>query len=340
MKFRLGIKAIGLVALITVLVPVTVFSTGQTETEPVTTLKVAHYFGADHPLNINLEEVFKSTVESETDLTVEIYPANQLGAESEFTEGVMIGNVEMAVTGNMWEMYDERISFVQLPYIFVNMDHAYDVMNGPVGRKVYDELFKPIGIDVLGYFSQGGRALSNNVRPINSPEDTTGITMRTWQGTTIIEIMERFGFDVTVMSMNELFTALQMGVVDAQDNPVSATYHQGWFEVLDYVSMTNHIIAPNYFVANSEIMGRLSDEEREVVQRAVTRTMEKTFNDVREAEQEIVDLIQAEMGVEVSYPDIVPFMELVLPMIDAFKEEFPDVRELIDEIQQVGEGYL
>ena len=325
---------------VSVLMPAFVFAAGQQEAQKVTTLKVAHYFGVDHPLNVNLEQVFKRAVEEATDLVVEIYPANQLGGESEFTEGVMIGVIEMAVTGNMWEMYDERISFVQLPYMFVNMEHAYDAMNGPVGRNVYDELFQPLGIEVLGYFSQGGRALSNNVRPIDSPDDTDGITMRTWQGTTIIEIMERFGFDVTVMAMSELFTALQTGVVDAQDNPVSATYHQGWFEVLDYVSMTNHIIAPNYFVANSEMLNMLSDQEREIVAHAAARTVERTHNDLLAAEQEIVERIQSEMGVEVAYPDVVPFMERVLPMIDAFKQTFPDVRELIDEIRRMGKQYL
>ncbi|WP_422477277.1 TRAP transporter substrate-binding protein [Pleomorphochaeta sp. DL1XJH-081] len=336
-KKIVAILVLSLVAL--TVIPSMLFAAGQAESS-VTTLKVANYFAADHPLNKNLEEVFKKTVEAETDLVVEIYPANQLGAEPEFTEGVMIGNIEMAVTGNMWEMYNEEISFVQLPYIFTSMDHAYDTMNGELGRKVYEELFRPIGIDVLGFFSQGGRALSNNVRPINSPADTSGITMRTWQGTTIIEIMERFGFDVTVMSMDELFTALQQGVVDAQDNPISATYHQGWFEVLDYVSVTNHIISPNYFVINAKVFDGLSENDREVVARAAAATTEKTHKDILGDEQRIVDLIQDEMGVEVLYPNVTPFMEKVLPMIDAFKEKFPEVRDLIEEIQESGKSYL
>lgn len=336
-KKIVAVLVLSLVAL--TVIPSMLFAAGQTESS-TTTLKVANYFAADHPLNKNLEEVFKKTVEAETDMVVEIYPANQLGAEPEFTEGVMIGNIEMAVTGNMWEMYNEEISFVQLPYIFTSMDHAYDTMNGELGRKVYEELFRPIGIDVLGFFSQGGRALSNNVRPINSPADTSGITMRTWQGTTIIEIMERFGFDVTVMSMDELFTALQQGVVDAQDNPISATYHQGWFEVLDYVSVTNHIISPNYFVINAKVFDGLSENDREVVARAAAATTEKTHKDILGDEQRIVDLIQDEMGVEVLYPNVTPFMEKVLPMIDAFKEKFPEVRDLIEEIQESGKSYL
>ncbi len=328
-----------LVAMVLVLVPSMVFAAGEKE-KSVTTLKVANYFASDHPLNKNLAEVFKKTVEAETDLVVEIYPANQLGAEAEFSEGVMIGNIEMAVTGNMWEMYDEKISFVQLPYIFTSMNHAYDTMNGPLGEKVYKELFRPIGIEVLGFFSQGGRALSNNVRPINSPADTKGITMRTWQGTTIIEIMERFGFDVTVMSMDELFTALQQGVVDAQDNPVSATYHQGWFEVLDYVSITNHIISPNYFVMNAGVYDGLSEKDREVVSRAAALTTEKTHKDIIGDEQRILQVIQDELGVEVGTPDVKAFMEKVLPMIDAFKAKFPEVRGLIEEIQESGKKYL
>jgi len=164
--------------------------------------------------------------------------------------------------------------------------------------------------------------------------------MRTWQGTTIIEIMERFGFNVTVMSMDELFTALQQGVVNAQDNPISATYHQGWFEVLDYVSVTNHIISPNYFVINSKVLNGLSEKDREVVVRAAAKTTEKTHKDILNDEQRIVDLIQNEMGVEVIYPDIVPFMEKVLPMIEAFKKKFPEVRDLIEQIQESGKSYL
>jgi len=337
MKKTVAILVLSIVAL--AVIPSMLFATGSTE-KATTTLKVANYFAADHPLNKNLEEVFKKTVEAETDMVVEIYPANQLGAEPEFTEGVMIGNIEMAVTGNMWEMYNEEISLVQLPYIFTSMDHAYDTMNGELGKKIYEELFRPIGIDVLGFFSQGGRVLSNNVRPINSPADTSGITMRTWQGTTIIEIMERFGFDVTVMSMDELFTALQQGVVDAQDNPISATYYQGWFEVLDYVSVTNHIISPNYFVINAKVFDGLSESDREVVARAAAATTEKTQKDLLGDEQRIVDLIQDEMGVEVLYPDVTPFMEKVLPMIDAFKDKFPEVRDLIEEIQESGKSYL
>lgn len=339
MKLNKNLMVLLLCALVIVVIPSAVFAGGQSE-DGVTTLKIANYFASDHPLNENLNNIFKKIVEEETDLVVEIYPSNQLGSEPEFTEGVMIGNLEMAVTGNMWEMYNEEISFVQLPYIFSSMDHAYDTMNGELGKKVYDKMFKPLGIEVLGFFSQGGRALSNNVRPINTPADTKGITMRTWQGTTIIEIMERFGFDVTVMSMDELFTALQQGVVDAQDNPVSATYHQGWFEVLDFVSMTNHIISPNYFLINAKVMNSLTDSQQEVIRRAAALTTEKTHNDILGDEQRIIDLIQDELGVEVVYPDVKPFMEKVLPMIEAFKEKFPEVKGLIEEIQETGKDYL
>jgi TRAP-type C4-dicarboxylate transport system substrate-binding protein len=142
------------------------------------------------------------------------------------------------------------------------------------------------------------------------------------------------------MSMDELFTALQQGVVDAQDNPISATYHQGWFEVLDYVSVTNHIISPNYFVVNAGVFDGLSESDREVVARAAAATTEKTHKDILGDEQRIVNLIQDEMGVEVLYPNVTPFMEKVLPMIDAFKEKFPEVRDLIEEIQESGKAYL
>jgi len=304
------------------------------------TLRIAHYFAADHPVNEHLEGMFKETVEEQTDHSVEVYPANQLGSEEEFSEGVMMGEIAMAVTGNMWEMFDESISFIQLPYVFVNMDHAYDTMTGELGDQVYEELFEPLGIEVLGYFSQGGRALSNNVRPIEHPDDTEGITMRTWEGTTIIEIMESFGFDVTVMSMDELFTALQQGVVDAQDNPISATYHQGWFEVLDYVSTTEHIIAPNYFVVNQNIMNNLPEEDQQIIEEKAAETTAQIHEDIMQEEEEIIDTVKEEHGVEFTDPDVEPFMERTEHMIEEFIEDFPETEELIREIQEEGEDYL
>lgn len=316
-----------------------VFSTAAQASQ---VLRIANYFGADHPVNVQLEEYFKATIEDATDseIEVQIYPANQLGSEEEFCEGVMMGEIEMAITGNMWEMFDESISFIQLPYVFVNMEHAYDVMTGELGQQVYDELFSPLGIEVLGYFSQGGRALSNNVRPIEHPDDTEGITMRTWEGTTIIEIMESFGFNVTVMSMDELFTALQQGVVDAQDNPISATYHQGWFEVLDYVSTTEHIIAPNYFVMNQDLLDSLSPEHQELIIETAAEATALMHEDIMQEEAEIIDRVESEYGVEFTNPDVVPFMERTQHMLEEFKEDFPEVADLIKEIQESGEDYL
>jgi len=332
-------KALSLFLILFLVVGGVVFSAN---TVGAKTLKVANYFGTDHPVNNNLNEVFKKTVEEKTDgeITVQIYPAGQLGSEGEFTEGVRMGNIEMAVTGNMWEQFNETISFMQLPYLFVSMDHAYDIMNSQIGETIYDKHFEELGINVLGFFSQGERAISNTVRPIETPEDAEGIKMRTWQGTTIIELMERLGFDVTVMSMSELFTSLQQGVVEAQDNPVSATYHRGWFEVLDYVSLTKHMVAPNYIVINKELFDEFSDENQEIIREAAQQTVAQIHKDIKIEEAEILEEIQNEMDVKVTRPKIEPFMEKVLPMIDKFVEDHPEVEDEVNMIQEIGEYYI
>lgn len=332
-------KSLSLLLVMVLITVGVVFSAGIVGAK---TLKVANYFGTDHPVNNNLNEIFKKNVEEKTngEITVQIYPAGQLGSEEEFTEGVMMGNIEMAVTGNMWEMYNETISFMQLPYLFVSMDHAFDIMNSPIGTTIYKKHFEEIGIDVLGFFSQGERAISNTVRPIETPEDTKGIKMRTWQGTTIIGLMERLGFDVTVMSMSELFTALQQEVVDGQDNPVSATYHRGWFEVLDYVSLTKHMVAPNYIVINKDLMSNFSEEDQKIIREAAQETVAKIHSDIKMEEKEILEEIQTEMDIQVTRPDIKPFMEKVTPMIDDFVKDHPEVEDEVEIIQKTGEYYI
>ena len=120
------------------------------------TLKIANYYAVDHPVNQALNTKFKPMVGAETKIQVQIYPNNQLGAEQEFIEGVQLGTIEMAMTGNMWENTVPQFRIMQLPYMFVNFAHADAVLNGPVGENIYKYL-KPLGVKVLASFPNGFR---------------------------------------------------------------------------------------------------------------------------------------------------------------------------------------
>lgn len=301
-----------------------------------TTLKIANYYAVDHPVNQILRETFKPMVEEGTngEIKVQIYPNNQLGAEVEFCEGVKLGTIEMAMSGNMWENYVPIFKVNQLPYMFVNYDHANAVLNGPIGEKIYSHLEK-IGVKVLASFPNGFRVVSNNKKPIRSIEDCKGIKLRVFQGEVIIKEMKALGFDTVVMPFSEIFTALQQGVVDGQDNPLATAYYAGWYDVQKYVAITNHMYSPGYIVINKRVWDKLSVEQQDLLKEAARVTAEKILDAVRSQTDEIVKEITGK-GVIVTHPDLKPFIEKVQPIINEYREKYP----IIDEIQELGKEYL
>lgn len=315
-------------------------NTVSEETSTPTTLKIANYYATDHPVNVHLNEVFKKIVEEQTEgsIKVEVYPNNQLGDEQEFVEGVQIGTVEMAMTGNLWENTIPEFRIMQMPYMFVSYDHANEVLNGPIGQEIF-EYIKPLDVKILASFPNGFRAISNNVRPINTLEDTRGINLRVFQGETIIDLMNELGFNTTVMSIAEIFTSLQQGVVDGQDNPVPSSYYSGYYEVQKYVAVTNHMYSPGYVVINNDVWNSLTEEEQAIVEEAAGITSVKIKESIVQQDEEIIELIQEE-GIVVTYPELQPFMERVSPIIDEYIEAHPHTETTIRKIQELAENYL
>ncbi len=312
--------------------------TKGSETE--TTLRIANYYAVDHPVNVALEEIFKEDVEGKTNgnLKVEIYPNNQLGDEQEFVEGVQIGTVEMAMTGNLWENTVPEFRIMQMPYMFVNYEHADAVLNGPIGEEIY-KYIEPLNVNILASFPNGFRVVSNNARPINTLDDAKGIKLRVFEGETIIKLMEELGFTPVVMSISEIFTSLQQGVIDGQDNPLATSYFSGFYDAQKHVAITNHMYSPGYIVVNNDVWDKLTDEEQQIVGEAAQKAAKKIKEDTEKQDEDIIESI-TEKGVEVTQPELKPFMEKVTPIIDEYIEDYPHTEKIIRQIQELAEQYL
>lgn len=304
------------------------------------TLKIAHYYAAEHPVNQALLDVFKAKVEKETngEVKVEVYPNNQLGNEQEYIEGIQLGTVEMGATGNMWENTIPQFRLMQMPYMFVNYKHADAVLNGPIGEKIYKYLEK-LNVKVLASFPNGFRVVSNNKKAINSIDDTKGIKLRVFEGKTIIAEMKALGFSTVVMPLSEVFTALQQNVVDGQDNPLSTSYYAGMYDVQKYVAITNHMYSPGYIVINNDVYNKLSDNAKKVIKEAAHETTSAILTAVEKQQDDIIKDITAK-GVEVTNPDLKPFKQKVEPIIGEYLKEQPELKDVVDEINKLGEEYL
>jgi len=302
-------------------------------------IKIANYFPAENFANKVLYETFKPMVEKETngELEIQVYPNSQLGAEQEFVEGVQLGTIEMAMTGNLWENTVDIFKLLQLPYLVNSYEHADEVFNGPIGQKVYKHL-EPLGVKILGAFPRGFRVISNNKKPINSMDDCKGIKMRVWQGEVIIKLMQGFGFSTVVMPMSEVFTALQQGVVEGQDNPLETSYYSGWYDVQKYVAITNHIFGFQYFVVNQKFWDGLTDSQKEAINKAVAVSIKEITEATKKGDAELIRLTE-EKGLKVTYPDLAPFRQAAVPIIEEFLKKTPDAEPIYREIVEAGKKF-
>ena len=302
-------------------------------------IKIANYFPAENFANKVLYETFKPMVEKETkgELEIQVYPNSQLGAEQEFVEGVQLGTIEMAMTGNLWENTVDIFKLLQLPYLVKNYEHADEVFNGPIGQEVYKHL-DPLGVKILGAFPRGFRVISNNKKPINSMDDCKGIKMRVWQGEVIIKLMQGFGFSTVVMPMSEVFTALQQGVVEGQDNPLETSYYSGWYDVQKYVALTNHIFGFQYFVVNQKFWDTLTESQQAAINKAVEISIKEITEDTKKGDEELVRLTE-EKGLEVTRPDLTPFRKAAEPINEEFLKQNPEAEPIYRKIVEAGEKY-
>jgi tripartite ATP-independent transporter DctP family solute receptor len=286
------------------------------------TIKVAHYFAETHPQNVALNEKFKKMVEEETEgrVTVELYPANQLGDEEQFTNGVRNGTVEMAVTGMGLQTANPKIGAVEWPFLFKNYAEAKTALNGEVGDDIETE-FKSLGVEPLAWTANGFRVVSSN-RAIESMEDFGGLRLRMPNIDIFVNTGEALGVSVQPMPLSEVFTALEQQVIDGQENPYPTLKESGFYEVQSHVLESRHMFSPNVYLMNSEFFESLDEETQKIIQKAAQASADYEWQLVEEAEAKVKEDLKTE-GLTIIEPDDAFKQE----MVDAMKPVYDDLYE-------------
>jgi len=307
------------------------------DSEKTVTLKLANYFAESHPQNIALMKVFKPMVESGSKGTikVEIYPNNQLGAEKEFIEQVKLGSVEMVIMGVMLSEKFPILKVGEFPYLFNNVDTGYKLLNANIDEISADPL-KVDGLRILGVTVNGVRAISNSKRPINTPQDCKGIKLRVPQISYYITMGKALGFNVVTMAYSEIFTALQQGVIDGQENPPTTVLVSGWWEAQKYIALTDHAIAYNYVTINEKFFQSLSKKNQDVIKAAVKAYAAEELKLYKQAMQKDIETLKTK-GIQFTTPSRKPFKDLVLavypemlgpdPKTNALAKKFLDLQK-------------
>ncbi|ANZ44292.1 DctP family TRAP transporter solute-binding subunit [Cloacibacillus porcorum] len=243
-----------------------IMAAGAAFAAPEYTIKVG-YIGSDTHPTMQAMKVFAKDVDAGSNgkIKVELYPNAQLGGDRELCEGVQMGTIQMAIPStSALAGFDKRIQVLDLPYLFTTRKAAFDAVDGELGQKLNTYLSKK-GFEVLGYQENGFRHVTNSKRPIKTPADLKGLKIRTMENPMHIAFFKELGANPTPMSWGELYTALQQGTVDAEENPYAMIDDGKFYEVQKYVSETGHVFSYEILIANKKFMDKLPADLRKVV---------------------------------------------------------------------------
>ena len=243
-----------------------IMAAGAAFAAPEYTIKVG-YIGSDTHPTMQAMKVFAKDVDagSKGKIKVELYPNAQLGGDRELCEGVQMGTIQMAIPStSALAGFDKRIQVLDRPYLFTTRKAAFDAVDGELGQKLNTYLSKK-GFEVLGYQENGFRHVTNSKRPIKTPADLKGLKIRTMENPMHIAFFKELGANPTPMSWGELYTALQQGTVDAEENPYAMIDDGKFYEVQKYVSETGHVFSYEILIANKKFMDKLPADLRKVV---------------------------------------------------------------------------
>lgn len=258
-------------------------------------LRVAGNFANEHSSSLAMQ-VFKEEVEKLTDgsLEVDIFPAQQLGGAAENVQAVRIGAVEMIWVGTAYLTRTiPQLEVIGLPFQFPDRETAFKVVDGPVGAKL-DESLADENLVSLGYMELGFRQLTNNERAIHSVADIEGLKIRLQPNETHLATFRALGANPVAMDVKELYSALEQGVIDGQENPFAIIHVARYPEVQKYLSNTGHFFDFISVVANTDRLEALGPEHRQAVKDAMATAIAYQRDLAAKQDGEALDMLIAE----------------------------------------------
>lgn len=296
------------------------------------TLRFAHVLTENTP-NAQAAVKFKEVVESESGgkISVEIFPAAQLGGDVEIIEQIQMGLIDVgfpptATLGN----FEPKMQIIDLPFLITDYEDVENVLDGEVGREILD-LLDSHGMYGVNFWGAGFRHMTNNVRPIETPEDLKGIRMRTMQSPILLSTYNNFDANPTAMAFTEVYNGLQQGVIDGQENSFANIYSMRFHEVQDYLSLTSHAYHAYAAVINKNTWESLPPELQSVVEKGFEEGKEAARNLTIEYDKNTIEEIANDIEItEISDEQKEKFIVESMPV----HEEYTDVvsKELLGKV--------
>ena len=289
---------------------------------------------------------FKEQVEelSGGSVKVELYPAAQLGDATSMLTQVEAGTLEACMSisnGQFATSYYPDLGFLDIPYLFESSEEAYNLLdpNGEFFQTLQEDIAGKTGIRPLVFFNEGLRHITNSKREIKAPADLSGLKIRTMNVTAHMKMFETLGASPTNVSWNELYTALQTGVVDGQENPIAnAVYISAW-EVQKYMTLDGHVCLCGLFCMNEKFYNTLSDAQKQAVDAAAQEALKAEYKMFKDNEAANLATLK-EKGLqitELSREEVDAFRQACQPQVLEFLRGAMDTPDLLDRVMKLVE---
>jgi tripartite ATP-independent transporter DctP family solute receptor len=280
------------------------------------TMKFAHFADEGHPGHLAAKQ-FSAAVEQRTNgqIKIQIFPNNALGAPPEQAEQVKMGVTDMGLpTQGQFDKWIKAFGVVMLPFAYDDWDHVHRTLDGPC-FDWFKQLAEKEGFILLSNWEYGFRNLTNNKRPVNTPDDVKGLKIRVPPEMQMTAAFQAMGAVTATIAFPEVYMALAQGVADGQENPISVIYFMKFYEVQKHLAVTRHIYNNMIHTISAKTWAKLTPEQKTIFQEESAKAGAWMRQQVVAQEEDLIKKMQA-AGTQVTRPNLALFRAAMKPAYD------------------------
>lgn len=268
---------------------------------------------------------------------VVVFGSSQLGGDSEMMQKLRLGTLELSIPSTIMSSNVPAFGMFEMPYLVKNREHM---------KKIETDILRPTmlpmadekGFKILGVWENGFRHITSNTKPIVKPEDLKGMRLRVPPGVWRVKMFQAYGANPSPMALSEVFVALQTGVMDGQENPLTQIYSSKFQEVQKFMSMTGHVYTPAFLTAGSRKFSSLPADVREILEKTAQDVQPFVYKTAAQLDGELVDKIKA-AGTKVNEADKNAFIAASKQVYEEFGKEVPGGAELVNKAVTLGAAF-
>jgi tripartite ATP-independent transporter DctP family solute receptor len=313
------------------LLTLSVACTAASHAEPVE-LKFGHVGAPGSLFEISVNEFARCSNEALGDkAVVQTFGSSQLGKDKELLQKLKLDQVTFSLPSSVMSSVADEFGVFEMPYIINDREHMRRVQEA-IMESTLQPAAQANGYRIIGLWENGFRHITNNERPVNVPADLEGIKLRTPKGAWRVKMFKLYGANPTPMAFSEVFTALQTGVIDGQENPYAQIWSAKFQEVQKYLSITGHVYTPAYVLVSDKHFAKLPEDVQDALVKCARETQDFVYESAARLETELLQNLK-DGGIEVNEADKDAFISASTPIYEEFAASVEGGQTLIDTVQ-------